>query len=140
MDRMFEDLYGTQEGDWEKTFSWSLPLDVVENDNEYTVKASIPGVNPDDLEITYDNNILTIRGEMKAEEEKKDERFHLRERRFGSFSRSISLPTTIDPDRIQAEYKDGVLLLHVPKTEEVKPRKIAVNAGPSKVIEGQTRK
>lgn len=142
MDRMFEDFYGNQDTDWDQAITWSLPLDVVENEGEYLVKASIPGMNPDDLEITYDNNVLTIRGEIKSEEEKKGERYHMRERRYGSFSRSISLPTTVNPDGIQASYENGVLNLHLPKTEDVKPRKIAVQGGhgAAKVLEGQARK
>jgi HSP20 family protein len=107
-----------------------MPLDVVENEDEYVVRATLPGVNPDDLEITYNNNTLTIKGEVKQDEEKtKNARYHIDERRYGSFQRSISLPTTIKADAIQASYDSGILHLRLPKTEEVKPRRIPIQAG-----------
>ena len=139
MDRMMEDAFLSPE-EWSQTFEMGLPLDVRENENEYIVEASIPGVNPDDLDITYDNNTLTIRGEMKSEEENKGETYHLRERRFGSFSRSLTLPSSIKADQIEANYKDGILTLTLPKAEEAKPRRIQIHGGgQSKMIEGKTK-
>jgi HSP20 family protein len=117
--------------------TWGLALDVVEKDDEFLVKASVPGVNPDDLEITFTDNVLTIQGETKSEEEVKDARYHLRERRFGSFSRSISLGSRIAADKIQADYENGVLILHLPKAEEVKPKRINIHT--AKMIEGKVR-
>ena len=107
---------------------WALALDVVEHQSEYLVKASLPGVKPEDVEITFNKGLLTIRGELKDELETEQGKVHLRERRYGSFVRTISLPTTIQADNIQADYKDGVLTLHLPKAEEAKPRRITVNA------------
>lgn len=107
---------------------WALALDVVEHESEYQVKASLPGVKPEDVEITFDKGLLTVRGELKDEHETKQGKVHLRERRFGSFVRTISMPSTIQADHIQAEYKDGVLTLRLPKAEEAKPRRITVNA------------
>lgn len=139
MNRLFEDPFYQVTTDWDQPVTWDLPLDVVEKDDEYVVKASLPGINPDDLEITYNNNTLTIRGEMKSDQEEKDEDYVLRERRMGSFTRSISLPVPIQQDQISANFEDGVLTLHLPKTEEVKPRRIPISGkGGQKVIEAQT--
>jgi HSP20 family protein len=135
MDRMFDDTFFGGQTDWGQGFNQNLALDVVEKEDEFVVKASIPGINPDDLDITFANGVLTIQGEMKDEQEKQDERYHLRERRYGSFARSVTLPTSIDADHIQANYDKGVLTLHLPKTEEVRPKRIAIQSGQTKVIE-----
>jgi HSP20 family protein len=138
MDRMFDNELFNE--DWNQTMNWNLPLDVSELEDGYVVKASLPGVNPDDLEITYNNAMLTIRANVKAEEEKKGETYHMRERRYGTFSRSISLPSSIQADAIDASYDAGVLTLRLPKSEEVKPRKIQIQSGRSQkqpVIEGK---
>ena len=137
LDRMFENALTTQEG-WPQN-AWNLALDVSEKEDEYTIKASIPGINPDDLNITYNNNMLTISGETKSEQEKEGERYHLRERRYGSFSRSISLPTSVKGDEIEASYDAGVLTLHIPKAEEARAKRIAVQSGAKPVIEGKTK-
>ena len=118
-----------------KSFKWSVALDVVESEDEYLVTASLPGINPEDLEITFEDNRLTIKGESKEEEEVDEARFHLRERRFGSFTRSIKLPSGIESDKIEANYDKGVLKLHVPKVEEVKPKKISIKTSSPKVID-----
>lgn len=136
MDRLFDRFF--EDSNYWQTVSWSMPLDVIERDDEFVVKASLPGINPDDLEITYSDNVLTIKGEIKREEEVEEARYHLRERRYGSFSRSISLPTRIDADQIEANYESGELHLRLPKTEEVRPKRIQIQAGsPQKMIEGQ---
>jgi len=114
-----------------------LALDVAETKDEYLVKASIPGIGPDDLDITFDGKILTIKGEYTEEEQQEDVHYHLRERRYGCFSRSLRLPNTIKSDAIEAKYEEGVLTLHLPKTEEVKPKRITVNSVEPPVIEGQ---
>jgi HSP20 family protein len=121
---------------------WDLALDVAEKPDEFVVKASLPGINADDLEITYNDNLLTIKGEVKGESEDKDENihYHIRERWSGSFSRSVSLPSTVKADDIQASYEAGVLTLHLPKREEVKPRRIAVKTENPKVIDSTSTK
>jgi HSP20 family protein len=106
--------------------SLTLPLDVSEDENEFVVKASLPGVKPEDVQITVHGDTLTIHGESKFEEEKKGERWHLRERRFGSFQRSISLPTAVNSDKAQAQFEHGVLSLTLPKSEGAKPRQIKI--------------
>ena len=134
MDRMFDNfLMGPEE--WTQQAGWGFPLDVSENEDEFLVKASLPGVKPDDLEITYNNNTLTIKGEVKAEEEREGDHYHLHERRYGTFSRSITLPTSVDPDKIKANYDSGILTLHIPKAEEARPKRIQIQSGQQKVIE-----
>jgi len=104
----------------------ALPLDVSETENEFVVKASLPGIKPDDVHITVHGDTLTIRGESKVEEEKKGEHWHLRERRSGVFQRSLSLSAPVDSDKAQAEFEHGVLTLTLPKAESAKPRQIKV--------------
>jgi HSP20 family protein len=111
--------------------AWGLPLDVIEHDDSFLVKASIPGVQPEDIEITFNDQTLTIRGEAKSEVDKDDARYHLQERRFGKFARSITLPTRINADQIEANYHAGVLVLTLPKAEEAKSRRIEVASGKS---------
>ena len=105
-----------------------LPLDVAENENEFVIKASLPGVRPEDVQITVHGDTLIIQGETKADEERKGERWHLRERRFGSFQRSLSMGTPVDPERAQAQFEHGVLTLTLPKSEAAKPRQIKIGA------------
>ena len=104
------------------------PLDVSETEDAFVVKASLPGVKPEDVQITVHGDTLTIRGEGKSEEEKKGEHWHLRERRFGTFQRSVSLATPVDSDGAQAHYEHGVLTLTLPKSEAAKPRQIKIGA------------
>jgi len=113
----------------------TLPLDITETENEFVVKASLPGVKPEDVEITVHGDTLTIRGESKGEEEKKGEHWHLRERRYGSFQRSVALATPVNSDQAQAHYEHGVLTLTLPKSEAAKPRQIKVG-GPSQAQVG----
>lgn len=123
-DRMFEDSYMMPAE--QQARSWGLAVDVAENDNAYVVKASVPGVKAEDIDVTLEKNVLTISGESLADETINHEEYRLRERRYGTFSRSIRFPAEVNSDSIEASYENGVLTLTVPKTEEVKPRKIAV--------------
>ena len=132
MDRLMESTFSE---DLSGTPEWGLALDVIEDEDSYQVKASVPGVKPEDIEITYNKGVLTIKGEVKDDSEKTTGQYHLRERRFGSFARSISLPSTVEADAIQASYQEGVLTLSLPKAEEVKPKRIAINANAQKVID-----
>ncbi|MGO8898701.1 MAG: Hsp20/alpha crystallin family protein [Isosphaeraceae bacterium] len=104
----------------------ALPLDVSETENEFVVKASLPGIKPDDVQITVHGDTLTIRGESKVEEDRKGEHWHFRERRSGVFQRSLSLSAPIDSDKAQADFEHGVLTLTLPKSESAKPRQIKV--------------
>ena len=118
----------------------SVPLDVIETENGYVVKAALPGINPDELDITYSNNVLTIKGEVVPDKEEEPARYHLRERWYGKFQRSLVLPAKVMSENIQADYDAGVLTLFLPKSEEVKPKRIAIKSGTgqqSKMIEGK---
>jgi HSP20 family protein len=106
----------------------TLPLDVHETENEFVVKASLPGLKPEDVQLTVHGDTVTIRGETKAEEEKKGQTWHLRERRSGTFQRSVSLATPIDADKAHARFEHGVLTLTLPKTEKARPKQIKVNS------------
>lgn len=127
MDRFFDEPFMRLPTVWEREQgTMSLALDVMENPENYVVKASVPGINPEDIEITLDNNMLTIRGESKADTERKEGEYHLRERRYGSFYRSVTLPANVKADQIEAVNENGVLTLTLPKAEEAKPKKIEV--------------
>jgi len=110
-------------------------LDLSETPEGYLVEAALPGVKPEDVEVTVENNVLTIKGETRQETDSKQRNFHRIERRFGSFQRTIGLPTTVKADAIQASLTNGILRLEIPKAEEVKPRKISVNVGENKALE-----
>ncbi len=103
-------------------------VDMYQTDDEVIVKATLPGVSPNDINISVTGDVLTIRGEVKEEKEVKEANYHLRERRFGSFSRSLPLPTAVVADKAKAEFENGVLTLTLPKAEEVKPKTITVKA------------
>ncbi|MEL7626932.1 MAG: Hsp20/alpha crystallin family protein [Anaerolineaceae bacterium] len=113
-----------------------FPLDVVETDKEYTVKADVAGFEPDKIEITYDDNTLSIKGEVKDDNENAEEgKYHIRERSYGSFYRSITMPGVIDSDNITADTENGILVVHLPKKPETQPKKI--NVASKKVIESK---
>jgi len=114
----------------------SFPLDISETEDEFVIRASLPGVQPDDVQITVQGDMLTIRGESKEEEERKGEHWHSRERRFGRFQRTVFLPAPVKADRAQAQYENGILTLTLPKAEEAKPRQIKIG-GPAKAQVGQ---
>ena len=105
---------------------FGLAVDVAENEEGFVVKASVPGINPDDVEITFEDNVLTIKGEITEEEEKEEENYHIRERRSGSFGRCIRFPVEVNAEAVEATYTNGVLTLNIPKVEEVKPKRIEV--------------
>jgi len=107
--------------------SWAPAVDIYETEHELVVKADIPEIKPEELDIRVENNILTIRGERKFEKKVNENNYLRVERTYGSFSRSFSLANTVNSEAIKAEYKDGVLTLTVPKREEAKPKQIKVN-------------
>ena len=105
-----------------------LPLDMYQTDDEIVVKASAPGMTAEDIEISITGETLSIQGELKADIEQEGVRYHIRERRLESFSRSISLPTLVEAEKAKAEFENGILTLTLPKVEEVKPKTITVKA------------
>jgi HSP20 family protein len=126
MDRMFDESWFDAPARWTRQEGFPLALDLLEDTDAYTVKASIPGIQPDDVEITLTDNVLTIKGETRGEQNVEEKNYHLRERHFGSFTRSIRLPMPVDADQVDASHENGVLTLHLPKLEAVKPKRIAV--------------
>ena len=112
------------------------PVDIYEDENHITLKVEIPGMNEKDLDIKLENNTLIVSGERKFEQEQKEENFHRIERRYGSFSRSFTLPNTVDSENVHASYDNGVLSIKLAKRAEAKPKQIKVNVGSaSKTIE-----
>jgi HSP20 family protein len=126
MNALFRESFIRPSSGLGQTGAGLLPLDVAENENEFVVKASLPGVKPEDVQITVHGDTLTIHGESKADEEKKGDRWHLRERRFGQFQRSLSLSIPVDSDKARAQFDHGVLTLVLPKSEQAKPRQIKI--------------
>ncbi len=108
----------------------SMPLDVAETKDAYLVEAVLPGLKPEDLDITIQDNVLTITGEIRQEQRGGEKaNYHRVERRYGRVARSVSLPSQVDSDKVQATLSNGILRLEIPKAESVKPRKITVNMG-----------
>lgn len=128
MDRLFEDSF-VRPGRWTGTFEsgLGLPLDVTANTDEVRVEAALPGIKPEDVEITVENGTLTISGRTREDRDEREGDYLIQEIRRGSFSRSVTLPTGIEPDKATATFRDGVLSLRIPKAEQVKPRQIRIS-------------
>src|SRR3984893_13763229 len=125
INRVFSDVF---EGNEESSLTtWAPAGDIFETEHELVVKADLPDVKPEELDIRVENNILTIRGERKFEKKVNESNYLRVERTYGSFSRSFSLATTVNSEAIKAEYKNGALMLTIPKREEAKPKQIKVN-------------
>jgi len=105
---------------------WAPSVDISETEGEYQIKAEIPDVKKEDVKVTLEDGVLTIQGERKHEKEEKGKRFHRIERSYGNFVRTFSLPDVIDEEKVKADFKDGVLNLHLPKSEKAKPKAIEV--------------
>ena len=108
---------------------WIPAVDIAEDDKEYTIKVELPGVNKEDVRVSVEGGVLSISGERKAEKEEKNKKYHRIERIYGSFARSFTLPEGTASDRVGAEFKDGVLKVHLPKDEKAKPKSIDVKVG-----------
>jgi HSP20 family protein len=129
MDRLFEESF-VRPRNWFASPEGvaTLALDVFESDDDVSVRASIPGVKPEDIDISVTGDVLTIKGETSEEKEEKTGNYHLRERRYGAFQRSVSLPTLVKADKAEAVFENGVLTLTLPKVDEVKPKSIQIKA------------
>jgi HSP20 family protein len=126
--RLFREAFSPVFGEGElSTRTWAPPVDIYENGESLVLKAELPGVNPDDVEIRVEDNTLYLKGERKFEKEVKEQNYHRVERSYGTFTRTFSLPNSIDADKVAASYKDGVLTLTMPKKEEAKPKTIKIN-------------
>jgi len=126
VNRVIGDLVG-RTGEESNLTPWAPAVDIYETEHELVVKADLPDVNPQDLDIRVENNILTIRGERKFENKVKEENYLRMERSYGSFSRTFSLANSVNSEAIKADYQNGVLTLSIPKREEAKPKQIKVN-------------
>jgi len=135
MDRLFGDFFGPRVLAWEPA-ELGFALDVYENDDALVVKAALPGVRPDEVDISVIGDVLTVKGETKSEQETKDENYHRRELRYGAFARSVPLPTRVDHEKAEATFENGILIVTLPKAEEVKPKSIKIAA--HGVIEGKS--
>jgi len=128
MDRLFEESFVRPRESWLTPFEGTLAVDMYETPEEVVVKTAIPGIDPKDIDVSVVGDTLTIRGETKAEEEEKGANYIRRERRYGSFCRSLPLPTSVVADKATAEFSRGILTLRLPKAEEVKPKRIEIKA------------
>jgi HSP20 family protein len=129
INRLFTDAAGRGEEGLMNQGSWMPPVDIYQNNNhEIVLKAELPDMKREDIQVTVDDSMLTIRGEKKLSEEVKEDQFQRLERVYGTFSRSFSLPPNVDASKLVAEYKDGVLTVRIPTKEEAKPRQIPVRA------------
>ncbi len=126
VNRLFSRLSG---GEVPERQSWTPSVDVIETDDAIKLKAELAGMDPKDINIEVQDNVLTVSGERRFEEEVKEDRYYRIERRYGSFSRSLVLPPTADENKVEAKYENGVLEITIPKTETAKPKKIAVTVG-----------
>ena len=128
MDRLFDEFFsGSQSQNGDAEACWSPRIDVREEENGYLVEADLPGLTKEDITITMDENVLSISGERKVEKEESDKRVYRRERLSGKFSRALSFPNDVQSESISAAFKDGVLRIEIPKTEQKKPRQIEIN-------------
>lgn len=135
MNRLFDESFrgasrsGATDDDWALGGSWAPAVDIYEQEGNIVLKAELPGVDSKDVDIRLENNVLTLRGERKLDTEVKRENYHRVERAYGSFTRSFTLPTVVDQEKIKADYRDGVLRVTLPKREEAKPKQISIAIG-----------
>lgn len=126
VNRLFENPLAGRRAESSNLTAWAPAVDIYETENELVIKADLPDINEKDLDVRVENNMLTIRGERKFEQKVNEDNYLRIERTYGSFGRSFSLPTTVDTESIQAEYKNGALTVELPKRAESKPRQVKV--------------
>jgi HSP20 family protein len=138
MNRLFRESY-SPEGPEEAltTTSFAPPVDIYEDEHNITLKLEVPGINENDIDVQIDNNTLTVHGERKMEKEEKEENFRRVERQYGSFTRSFTLPSSVDPQQVSADYNQGVLKIKLAKKAEAKPKQIKVNVSGDKTLEAK---
>ena len=127
MDRLFDESFLRPFGDGGSMAASAPAVDVSETNDKVMIAATVPGMKPEDIKITLTGDVLQLSGEVKAETEREEATYHIRERRFGSFSRTIPLPTAVVSDKAEAVFENGVLRLTLPKAEEARPKAIKVN-------------
>jgi HSP20 family protein len=129
MNRLFNAAFDTSPAGNGQARRWTPAMDLLETDEEFVLRADLPGMTESDVSVELEDNVLTVSGERKTEHEDKREGFYRMERSFGSFSRSLTLPKGIDPEAVSAQFDRGVLEVRIPKPEQRKPRKISIGAG-----------
>ena len=128
VNRIFRESFGPEGSDEALTTSnFAPPVDVYEDEHNITLKIEVPGIDEKDINVSIENNTLTVRGERRFEKDEKEENFQRVERRYGSFTRSFTLPNTVDPEQVSAHYERGVLKIRLAKKAEAKPKQIKVN-------------
>ena len=139
MNRLFRDSYSGDSGQEALTTStFAPPVDVYEDEHNISLKIEVPGIDEKDIDVRVENNTLTVHGERKFEKEEKEENFRRVERQYGSFTRTFTLPSTVDAEKIQATYDKGILRLQLAKKAEAKPKQIKINVGSEKSLEGKS--
>src|SRR6201997_3845432 len=138
MNRLFRESYST-EGPEEAltTTSFAPPVDIYEDEHNITLKLEVPGIDEKDIDVRIENTTLTVHGERKIEKDEKEENFRRVERQYGSFTRSFTLPSSVDPAQVTAHYDKGVLKISLAKKAEAKPKQIKVNVGSEKTLEAK---
>jgi HSP20 family protein len=138
MNRLFRESY-SPEGPEEAltTTNFAPPVDIYEDEHTITLKMEVPGIDEKDIDVRLENNTLTVHGERKFEKEEKEENFRRVERQYGSFTRSFTLPSSVDTGQVSAHYDKGVLKINLAKKAEAKPKQIKVNVGSEKTLEGK---
>ncbi len=128
MDRLFDRFTESKWDEWPALGEWAPSLDLKETKDSLVVKAEVPGMDPKDIEISLQENLLTIKGEKKREKEQKDEHYHRVERSYGAFTRSVTLPVGVDASKVDATFKNGLLTVMLPKTPASKGTRITIKA------------
>jgi len=136
MNRLFRDSFGDRE-EALTTSSFAPAVDVYEDEHNITLKIEVPGIEEKDIDVRIENNTLTVHGERKFEKDEKEENYRRVERQYGSFTRSFTLPNTVDAEKVSASYDKGVLNIKLAKKAEAKPKQIKVNVGSEKTLEGK---
>src|SRR6266478_2155796 len=136
MNRLFQQSYGDRE-EALTTSTFAPAVDVYEDEHNVTLKIEVPGIDEKDIDVRIENNTLTVHGERKIEKEEKEENYRRIERQYGSFTRTFTLPTTVDTESVSANYEKGVLKVKLAKKAEAKPKQIKVNVGSEKTLEGK---
>ena len=136
MNRLFNAAFDTPSAANSTARRWTPAMDLLETDDEFVIRADLPGMSESDVSIELEDNVLTVSGERRTEHEDKREGFYRVERSYGSFSRSLTLPKGVDPEAVNASFNRGVLEVRVPKPEQRKPRKIEISGAEQPTIEG----
>jgi HSP20 family protein len=140
LNRLFNASFNEGRDESLSTSSFAPAVDVYEDEHNVTLKIEVPGIDEKDIDVRIENNTLTVHGERKLEKDEKEENYRRIERRYGSFTRTFTLPTTVDTDSVTANYEKGVLNVRLAKKAEAKPKQIKVNVGSERTLEGKQPK